>query len=72
MRLPTSAIVPGDQADQVVLVRGGKAKMQDVQTGDRQNDSIAIVSGLQPGDSVVTNGVLFTQPGKPVKVRHVK
>ena len=69
VRLPTSAIVPGDQADQVVLVRSGKAKMQDVQTGDRQNDSIAIVSGLQPGDSVVTNGVLFTQPGKPVKVR---
>lgn len=69
VQLPTSAIVPGDQADQVVLVKKGKAQMQNVQTGDRQNDSIAIVSGLAPGDSVVTNGVLFTQPGKPVKVR---
>jgi len=69
VRLPTSAIVPGDQADQVVLVKNGKAKMQNVQTGDRQNDSIAIVSGLTPGDSVVVSGVLFTQPDKPVKVR---
>ena len=69
VQLPTSAIVPGDQADQVVLVKGGKAKMQNVQTGDRQNDSIAIVSGLTPGDSVVVSGVLFTQPGKAVKVR---
>ncbi|MGI4834713.1 MAG: efflux RND transporter periplasmic adaptor subunit [Janthinobacterium lividum] len=69
VQLPTSAIVPGDQADQVVLVKGGKAKMQNVQTGDRQSDSIAITSGLALGDSVVTNGVLFTQPGKPVKVR---
>jgi membrane fusion protein (multidrug efflux system) len=50
-------------------VKHGKATMQNVQTGDRQSDSISIVSGLAPGDSVVTNGVLFTQPGKPVKVR---
>jgi membrane fusion protein (multidrug efflux system) len=70
--LPTNAIMPGDKSDQVVLVKHGKAKMQDVKTGDRQNDQIAIVSGLAPGDSVVTNGVLFTQPGKPVKVRGVK
>jgi membrane fusion protein (multidrug efflux system) len=70
--LPTNAIMPGDQSDQVVLVKHGKAVMQDVQTGDRQNDQIAVVSGLAPGDSVVTNGVLFTQPGKPVKVRKAK
>jgi membrane fusion protein (multidrug efflux system) len=69
VQLPTSAMVPGDQSDQVVLVKHGKATMQNVQTGDRQSDSISIVSGLAPGDSVVTNGVLFTQPGKPVKVR---
>ena len=69
VRLPTSALVPGDQSDQVVLVKHGKALMQNIQTGDRQNDSISIVSGLATGDSVVTNGVLFTQPGKAVKVR---
>ena len=70
--LPTNAVLPGDKSDQVVLVKHGKAKMQDVRTGDRQNEQIAVVSGLTPGDSVVTNGVLFTQPGKPVKVRNVK
>ncbi|RZK42951.1 MAG: efflux RND transporter periplasmic adaptor subunit [Hymenobacter sp.] len=70
--LPTNAIMPGDKSDQVVLVKHGKAQMQNVKTGDRQDDRIAVVSGLVPGDSVVTNGVLFTQPGKPVKVRSVK
>jgi membrane fusion protein (multidrug efflux system) len=70
--LPTNAIMPGDKSDQVVLVKHGKAQMQNVKTGDRQNDQISVVSGLAPGDSVVTNGVLFTQPGKPVKVRSVK
>jgi membrane fusion protein (multidrug efflux system) len=70
--VPTNAIMPGDKSDQVVLVKHGKAQMQNVKTGDRQNDKIAIVSGLATGDSVVTNGVLFTQPGKPVKVRSTK
>ncbi|RZK31366.1 MAG: efflux RND transporter periplasmic adaptor subunit [Hymenobacter sp.] len=70
--LPTNAIMPGDKSDQVVLVKHGKAQMQNIKTGDRQDDKIAVVSGLAPGDSVVTNGVLFTQPGKPVKVRKAK
>lgn len=70
--LPTNAIMPGDKSDQVVVVKHGKAVMTDVKTGDRQNDKIAVISGLAAGDSVVTNGVLFTQPGKPVKVRSAK
>ena len=70
--LPTNAIMPGDKSDQVVLVKHGKAVLQDVRTGDRKDDQIAVVSGLAAGDSVVTNGVLFTQPGQPVKVRRAK
>jgi membrane fusion protein (multidrug efflux system) len=70
--VPTNAIMPGDLSDQVVVVKHGKAVMTDIKTGDRQNDKIAVVSGLSAGDSVVTNGVLFTQPGKPVKVRSAK
>jgi membrane fusion protein (multidrug efflux system) len=70
--VPTNAIMPGDKSDQVVVVKHGKAVMTDIKTGDRQNDKIAVVSGLSAGDSVVTNGVLFTQPGKPVKVRSAK
>ena len=70
--LPTNAIQPGDQADQVVLIKNGKAVMRDVKTGDRQDDQIAVVSGLAAGDSVVTNGVLFTQPGQPVRVRKTR
>ena len=67
--LPTNAIMLGDKSDQVVLVKNGKAVMRDVRTGKRQKDQIAVISGLAAGDSVVTNGILFTQPGKPVKVR---
>ncbi|WP_125916557.1 hypothetical protein [Hymenobacter coccineus] len=70
--LPTNAILPGDKSDQVTLVKNGKAVLQNVRTGDRKDDQIAVISGLAAGDSVVTNGVLFTQPGKPVQVRKAK
>ncbi|MBC7446612.1 MAG: efflux RND transporter periplasmic adaptor subunit [Hymenobacteraceae bacterium] len=69
--LPTSALLPGDRADQVIVVRGGKALPVDVQTGPRTADRIAILSGLSAGDTVVVSGVLFAQAGKPVKVRKV-
>ena len=69
--LPTSALLPGDRADQVITVKGGKAAPVDVQTGPRTADRIAILSGLSAGDTVVVSGVLFAQPGKPVKVRKV-
>lgn len=69
--LPTNAILPGDQSDQVVLVKHGRALPINVQTGNRQNDQIAVIKGLNAGDSVVVNGVLFAQAGKPVKVRKV-
>ena len=69
--LPTSALLPGDRADQVMVVRSGKATPVDVQTGARTADRIAVLHGLQTGDTVVVSGVLFTQPGKPVRVRRV-
>ena len=69
--LPTSALLPGDHADQIITVKAGKATPVDVQTGPRTADRIAILSGLQAGDTVVVSGVLFAQPGKPVKVRRV-
>ena len=69
--LPTSALIPGDRADQVIVVRGGKATPVEVQTGARTATQIPILSGLAAGDTVVVSGVLFAQPGKPVKVRRV-
>ncbi len=69
--LPTSALLPGDRADQVITVKNGKATPVEVQTGTRTEDRITILSGLAAGDTVVVNGVLFAQPGKAVKVRNI-
>lgn len=40
----------------VYVIKNGKAEQRDVALGARQNTMVEIVSGLQPGDSVVTVG----------------
>lgn len=70
--IPASCIIPNDKTKQVVLVRNGKAKMTDIETGDRQAAYVAVTKGLSPGDSVVVTGVLFAKDKAVLKVRSVK
>lgn len=70
--VPTNAIIPGDQSNQLILVKDGKASMTDVQTGSRQASTAEITSGVKQGDTVVVTGVLFARPNSDLKVRSVK
>ncbi len=70
--VPANSIIPDARAKQVVVVKGGKAKFIDIQTGIRQEGAVQVQKGLSPGDSVVVSGVLFARPDQPVKVRSVK
>ncbi len=70
--IPTNSIIPDDKNKQVVLVKGGKASFVNVETGGRQANSVEVVSGIKPGDSVVVTGLLFARPKSKLKVRSVK
>ncbi len=70
--VPSNAIIPGDQSNQLILVKEGKAKMTDIQTGTRQASTVEITKGVAAGDTVVVTGVLFARPDSKVKVRSVK
>ena len=72
MMIPANAIIPDARAKQVVVVKGGKAKFVDIETGVRQVGAVQVTSGLKAGDSVVVSGVLFARPNAAVKVRSVK
>lgn len=71
MLVPANAIIPEARAKQVVVVKQGKAKFTDIQTGLRQAGAVQVTSGLNAGDSVVVSGVLFARPDKELKVRKV-
>lgn len=72
MMVPTNAIIPDARAKQLVVVKNGKAKFVDVETGVRKEATVEVTSGLKTGDSVIVTGVLFARPNNPVRVRAVK
>jgi membrane fusion protein (multidrug efflux system) len=45
------------------------ANKVEVELGERQRGVIEVVSGLQSGDLVITDGILKIRPGAPVQVR---
>ncbi|MEO6314724.1 MAG: efflux RND transporter periplasmic adaptor subunit [Chitinophagaceae bacterium] len=70
--IPTNSIIPDDKNSQVILVKNGLASFANVKTGIRESNNVEILSGIEPGDSVVVTGVMFARPKAQLKVRSVK
>jgi len=72
IKIPTNCLIPDDKNNQVVLVKNGKANFVNVVTGIREANTVEIIKGINPGDSILVTGVLFARPKGAVKVRSVK
>lgn len=66
LAVPEEAIVALGEERFVFLAQDGKAERRPVRTGRRKPGWVEIVSGLRPGDRVVTEGVVKLRPGAPV------
>lgn len=66
--IPTMAIIPVLKGQKVFVVKDGLATLIPVQTGLRSESEIQITSGLSPGDTVITTGIMGLKPGSPVSV----
>ena len=66
--VPTEAIVPVQNGKKVFISQNGKAKEVMVETGTRTDKDIVVLTGLKPGDTVLTTGVLTLKNEAPVKV----
>jgi membrane fusion protein (multidrug efflux system) len=64
--VPEQAIVPQGDQPFVYVIEDGKAVMRPVQLGVRQSGRVEVVSGVKPGDVVITAGVQKIGPGAPV------
>lgn len=72
MMIPSQAVIPGTRDKQVIIADKGNAKFVVVETGIRTESSVQITSGLQPGDTVITTGILQLKPGMPLKYNEIK
>jgi len=71
LMVPTQAIIPRERDKQLIVARSGRAQFIKVKTRIRQESMIEVTEGIQPGDTVVTTGILFIKPGAGLKFAKV-
>ncbi len=71
MMVPSQAIVPSARDKKVIVSRNGKAEFVTVETGLRSANKVQIIKGIQPGDTIITSGMLQLKPDASVKVARV-
>jgi membrane fusion protein, multidrug efflux system len=69
--VPSQAVIPSARNKQVIVLRGDSVKFTVVETGIRDSAYVQIISGLHPGDTVITTGLMAIRPKSSVKVNRV-
>jgi membrane fusion protein (multidrug efflux system) len=72
LMVPTEAVIPQARTKQVIVAKSGKASFVTIITGIRNSSSVQVLSGISPGDTVVTTGILFLKPNVVLKFSKVK
>lgn len=66
--IPTFALIPDIKSDMVFVYRSGKALQQPVETSLRTASNIQVIKGIEPGDTVITSGILQLKSGMKVNI----
>lgn len=70
--IPSEAIIPKEKDKSVIIAKNGKAHYVLVKTGVRKASQVEIIEGINPGDTVITSGILFLKEGNPLIYSNVK
>lgn len=70
--VPSIALVPGVRETTVWVVEEGRAVPRVVEIGQRTEERVEIVRGLDPGDRVIVSGVQMVRPGQAVETTERK
>jgi membrane fusion protein (multidrug efflux system) len=66
--VPSFALIPDLMSEFVYLYSNGIAEKRSVRTGIRGDEQIEIIEGLNPGDTVITTGIMQLRAGMKVKI----
>lgn len=66
--VPTEALIPIQNGKKIFITQNGVAREVIVETGARTESSVRILSGLKPGDTILTSGIMVLKEGSPVNV----
>jgi membrane fusion protein (multidrug efflux system) len=68
LMIPNSAVMPQGRKKQVFVFKDSKAVQMEITTGTRDSANVQVLTGLFPGDTLITSGLLFLRPGADVKL----
>ncbi len=66
--IPSRALLPSIKGNSVFVAENGKAVEHEVRIGMRTAERVEVLSGLKPGDVVITSNLLRLRPGVAVKL----
>jgi len=69
IRVPVAAVIPRGQMELVFVVVNGQAQLRIVKVGRQIANEFEVVSGLNSGDQVVTEGAATLTDGQPVTIK---
>lgn len=69
LMIPTEAVIPELNGKRVFLYKSGTVTSQSITTGIRTENNVQVESGLNPGDTVITTGILQINQGSEVNLR---
>jgi membrane fusion protein (multidrug efflux system) len=72
LMVPTQAVIPQEKDKRLIVANHGKAKFVIIKTGIRNSSQIDVISGINPGDTIITTGLLFLKPGSILSYLKVK
>jgi len=67
--VPTEAVVPSITEQSVYVVKNNTAQKRIVTLGNRTQNKVHILTGLEAGDTVITTGLLMIKDGMPVSIQ---
>jgi membrane fusion protein (multidrug efflux system) len=56
----------------VVLYKGGEVLFRNILTGIRDSSKVQVLDGIEPGDTLITTGLLFLRPDSKVKLTKIQ
>lgn len=69
--IPAEAVIPEANGQKVFIAKDGKAVPKPIKAGVRTDAMVQVLEGVQPGDTVITSGVLSVRPGSGLRFTQV-
>jgi len=68
IQVPSESVVPDMNEKKIWLFKSGKSLLVPVVSGSRTETEVEILSGINPGDTVITSGLMQLRPNMAVRV----